>query len=387
MCQVALDAGHVRVRVDPAAKVAMTIHTPNARVHVVGTVLEVGVEDTGTSVAVLHGVVDVEAGGSRVRVAGGQMTRVVGKGAAVSPAAATRASLERMRRFERDALARRARHDGAPAAPPTAPPSGQGRSHDTGHGSTPARGAAGAGPTPTPRTDEVRTVPSDAVTATTPPPAPAAGGSVASPAPAAGGSVASAASTSAASTSTSGASTTPASAGSSASGAPAAPTSAAAAEAAAPVADLRRMLRQGRSAQARAQAEARSQRPEYARRRAELFTIIAESHAVEGSYRRAVDAYRQVWTESPGTTTAANARLAAAGISLDRLHDPTRAIELYEDYLQRYPHAALRETALVGRCRGLAAAGRRDRAASCARAYLTTFPHGRLRDQAERLLP
>lgn len=158
-------------------------------------------------------------------------------------------------------------------------------------------------------------------------------------------------------------------------------------EAVAPIADLRQMIARGQPAEARARATERSARPEYAPRRAELLTIVAETYVMERDHRRAFDAYEEVWTTSPGTTTAANATLAAANLALDRLADPARARALYETYIREFPRAPLHETAVLGRCRALAAAGRAADAASCARAYLATHPDGRLRDQAERLLP
>ncbi len=152
----------------------------------------------------------------------------------------------------------------------------------------------------------------------------------------------------------------------------------------APVDDLRRMLSAGRAAEARDEAEERGARPEYAGRRAELLTIIAESYVIEGQYERALDAYGQVWG-GDRSSTAANALLAAADLHLERTGQPDEALLLYERYIRDYPRGPLREVAAVGRCRALGRGGRPGRAVSCAEAYLATHPDGRFRRQMEAL--
>ncbi|NOY91105.1 MAG: FecR domain-containing protein [Deltaproteobacteria bacterium] len=148
--------------------------------------------------------------------------------------------------------------------------------------------------------------------------------------------------------------------------------------------DLRRMLRTGHTAEARAQAGLRVADPEYAGRRSELLTIIAESHALEAEYGRALESYRRVWA-GPRSATAANALLAAAAIAIDRLGRPAEARRLYERYLQDYPEGSLRGAAWVGRCRALRRGGEREQAVTCAREYLRAHPDGRFRRQAESL--
>jgi ferric-dicitrate binding protein FerR (iron transport regulator) len=140
--------------------------------------------------------------------------------------------------------------------------------------------------------------------------------------------------------------------------------------------DLRGIVRSDPSL-ARARAKEHSDRPEYLRQRAELLTIIAESYVVEREYARALDAYRDVWTVSPGTSTAANAMLASANLYLDRLNEPLLASALYARYLEAFPRGSLRELAEIGRCRALRAAGEREQARACATAYLAT--HGKAR--------
>jgi hypothetical protein len=145
--------------------------------------------------------------------------------------------------------------------------------------------------------------------------------------------------------------------------------------------DLRQMLRAGQTAEAREQAQRGA---EGSRQRPELLTIIAESHALEGQYERALAAYGYVW-EAGQSTTAANALLAAAAIALDRLRRPAEAQRLYERYLREYPEGSLSGVARVGRCRALGRAGQREAARSCALDYLRQHPRGRFRRQAESI--
>ena len=167
---------------------------------------------------------------------------------------------------------------------------------------------------------------------------------------------------------------------------PSQPSAREALEESAPLADLRALLGQGSYAEAREQAQERAERPEYARRRGELFTVIAESYKRERQWQRARHWYEEVIRVSPGTVTAANALVGAADLALQHLGQHADALRLYEAYLEQFPRGALHEEALIGRCRALRAAGRLREARACARAYLATHPDGRQRAPALRLL-
>lgn len=151
------------------------------------------------------------------------------------------------------------------------------------------------------------------------------------------------------------------------------------------VSELRRMVHEGRAAEARAEARSRSERVGTAHRQAELMTIVAESYVVEGEHDEAVRTYRRV-ADGRASATGGNALMAAAGLLLDQLGRPDEALHLYDRYLNEHPRGGLREMASLERCRAVRAAGRRRDAHRCAEQYLDRFPDGSLRQRAERLL-
>ena len=79
------------------------------------------------------------------------------------------------------------------------------------------------------------------------------------------------------------------------------------------------------------------------------------------------------------------AQLVARAMQLLRVeHDTVRAAHILDDYLERYPHGALLEEALVLDVE--AASGHDDaRAAELSRAYLNRFPDGRHAEAARRM--
>ncbi|MEQ8458536.1 MAG: FecR family protein [Sandaracinaceae bacterium] len=150
------------------------------------------------------------------------------------------------------------------------------------------------------------------------------------------------------------------------------------------VRDLRRMLVAQPPAEVRSRVQEELENPRMARRRAELLTIVAESHLAERDYESALATYGRVW-RGPRSSTAANALIAGADVALLRVHEPTRARGLYERYLAEYPNGALREVASAGRCRAIAAVGARDAARRCAVEYDLAYPEGRFGGQLEGL--
>jgi ferric-dicitrate binding protein FerR (iron transport regulator) len=151
------------------------------------------------------------------------------------------------------------------------------------------------------------------------------------------------------------------------------------------ISELRTMVREGRTAEARAEAEDDRSRTSSSRWESELLTIIAESHLAEEAYDDALRSYVRAAEGSPSSTTA-NAIFAAAGLALDRLGRPQEALNLFDRYLNEYPDGALRETATIERCRAIRAEGRPERASRCAALYLEWFPEGRFRALAERMI-
>ncbi len=149
------------------------------------------------------------------------------------------------------------------------------------------------------------------------------------------------------------------------------------------IARLRRLLRSEPPAAVRRRIDVELRDPRVARRRAELLTIVAESYLMEGDHARALEAYGRVW-RGRRSSTAGNALIAGADVALRRLRDPGRARGLYERYLAEYPRGPLREVALVGRCRALAAAGAPS-VSACVSAYERDYPEGRFSGPLRRL--
>ena len=316
VCRVRLDAGELRLHVEPGAGVDLVVATPTANVKVVGTVFSVGVEDGFTSVVVYRGTVEVSRDQETLRVTGGHRVGLARDREALVESAseeALRPLVELEEETGTTAAASEA-HEAVQAPDTPEEPVAQ----------EPSSEAASSE-----RARERRRTPSAATTEAEPPEEPADG---------------------------------------------------------AVIADLRRLLREGHPEEARQQALDRTEQTEHTRRRGELYTVIAESYEMQLNWRAAYDWYDRVQRVSQGTATAANALIASASLALERLGRPADAVRLFESYLRQYPRGALHEDAYVGRCRALMAAGQRSRAESCARAYLTTFPTGRHRDRAERLL-
>jgi tetratricopeptide (TPR) repeat protein len=61
----------------------------------------------------------------------------------------------------------------------------------------------------------------------------------------------------------------------------------------------------------------------------------------EGRYRHAERTYLRVVSQSSGGAPAYSARVAAAGLRIERLNDPRGALRLYSDALRAEPHGAL----------------------------------------------
>ncbi|MDD9934941.1 MAG: FecR family protein [Myxococcales bacterium] len=151
------------------------------------------------------------------------------------------------------------------------------------------------------------------------------------------------------------------------------------------VEDLRKLLSAGDTRAARARATSRSRAEDTPGRRAELLTIIAESYVIEGQYERALESYSRVWGGAR-SATAANALIAAANVSLERMRGAHEALALYERYIREYPRGPLRQVAATGRCRALQAAGQHQRAAACANAYLAVHRNSPLRHRMQALI-
>jgi hypothetical protein len=84
-------------------------------------------------------------------------------------------------------------------------------------------------------------------------------------------------------------------------------------------------------------------------------------------------------------TLAEENRLFQAGLSARNSGDPTAAAEAFATLLARYPRSVLAEQALAERFRALARAGRPSAAIISARRYLSQYPRGFARAEAERL--
>jgi tetratricopeptide (TPR) repeat protein len=61
----------------------------------------------------------------------------------------------------------------------------------------------------------------------------------------------------------------------------------------------------------------------------------------EGRYRSAERTYMRVVAQSPSGAPAYSARVAAAGLRIERLNDPRGALKLYSEALRAEPHGAL----------------------------------------------
>jgi tetratricopeptide (TPR) repeat protein len=151
------------------------------------------------------------------------------------------------------------------------------------------------------------------------------------------------------------------------------------------VADLRRLLGTESPARVRHRVMGEMADPALAQRRAELWTIVAETHLAEGAHAEALEAYGRVW-RGPRSATAANALIAGGDVALDRLGQATRARGLYERYLAEYPSGSLREVAEAGRCRAMAVGGRAAAVHRCVEGYRERFAEGRFRRQLDALL-
>ena len=326
VCRIRLDAGELRLHVEPNAGVDLVVATPTANVKVVGTVFSVGVEEGFTSVVVYRGTVEVRRARETLRVTGGH-----------------RVGLAR----DREALVESANEE---ALEPLV------ELEERAASSADARGAAesAAG-----EHEELATAPEptsqEPVTEGPTTPIAREGRRPAAP---------------------------PETAESEAEGEEVAPEPADAAA----IRDLRRLIGEGRTAEARQQALDRTEDTQHTRRRGELYTVIAESYEMERNWPAAYEWYDRVQRVSHGTTTGGNALFAAASLALERLGRPTDAVRLFESYIRQHPRSALHEDAYIGRCRALMAAGQRADAESCARAYLLTSPTGRHQERARRLL-
>jgi hypothetical protein len=84
-------------------------------------------------------------------------------------------------------------------------------------------------------------------------------------------------------------------------------------------------------------------------------------------------------------TLAEENRLFQAGLSARNSGDPAMAAEAFATLLARYPRSVLAEQALAERFRALARAGRLSAAIVSARRYLSQYPRGFARAEAERL--
>ncbi len=151
------------------------------------------------------------------------------------------------------------------------------------------------------------------------------------------------------------------------------------------VADLRRLLGTEAPAGVRDRVLEEMADPALAQRKAELWTIVAETHLAEGAHGEALEAYGYVW-RGPRSATAANALIAGGDVALERLGQASRARGLYERYLAEYPQGSLREVAEAGRCRAIAAGGSAATLRSCVESYAERYPEGRSRSRLEALL-
>jgi TolA-binding protein len=89
--------------------------------------------------------------------------------------------------------------------------------------------------------------------------------------------------------------------------------------------------------------------------------------------------------DEPTSTLGAENDQYQRGVSAARLGDDRKAVGAFDTFLQRYPSSPLAQSAEVERFRALKRLGRVDDAARRAKQYLTAFPGGFARDEAQTL--
>ena len=113
----------------------------------------------------------------------------------------------------------------------------------------------------------------------------------------------------------------------------------------------RRLLRQGRHADARARLRGLAESGIAVRFRVEALTLIAESYTAQGDVLHAAKAYRRAAELSPGDPAGHNARFALARLLERYAHDEVAAAAAYKHYLARAPRGALAVQARQALCR------------------------------------
>lgn len=114
-------------------------------------------------------------------------------------------------------------------------------------------------------------------------------------------------------------------------------------------------------------------------------TAAAESPGPASGASAAAHAFSTAHQESSSTLGAENDQYQR-GVSAARLGDDRKAIGAFDTFLQRYPSSPLAQSAEVERFRALKRQGRTDEAARRARQYLTAYPSGFARAEAQALV-
>ena len=105
-----------------------------------------------------------------------------------------------------------------------------------------------------------------------------------------------------------------------------------------------------------------------------------------GDYRAAEDAYQSVVATNPRGAAAYAARVAAAGLRLERLADPRGALRLYADAERTEPNGALSPEIREGMASAYRQLGRTQREQQTLRALLREQPSGPAAERARTRL-